>query len=332
MRKLNLKLAFVLTLTLGGCSQILGIGDYEIDPKLDPASGSAGDGNEGGDNGDNGTSGKNGTSGTSGTSGSSADGGGGGSLALGGQGGEPMTTAGSGGASVQAGAGGQSGESNNGGAGGEGGQGEPPGVLVPCSDEDCCTLSGGVAKGVELLRTSASPHTYYGDFELGKDGEGSPWSEASTTYSIVVDADAGSEPHQGTYFAWLAGVKAESSYLTSEAFAVPADAGWLTLSGYRKFQLDSAGDDELNTDYAFIALSDADTYLEDFYDWGPEDPGQTGSWSAFELSLPATGHQGETRYLDLVGEADDYSTDTTIDGNNYMFDELSLKVFRCYEP
>jgi hypothetical protein len=48
--------------------------------------------------------------------------------------------------------------------------------------------------------------------------------------------------------------------------------------------------------------------------------------------LPATPHQGTTRYLDFGGVADDYFTDDTIDGSNYMFDDLSLKVFRCYEP
>lgn len=50
MRKLNLKLAFVLTLTLGGCSQILGIGDYDIDPRLDDneaGKGAGGDGDAG---------------------------------------------------------------------------------------------------------------------------------------------------------------------------------------------------------------------------------------------------------------------------------------------
>lgn len=307
MKKLHLN-TLALLLTLGGCSQIIGISDYDIDTKLDDNKTSAGESNAGGDGG----GGKTGTGGA-----------GGNSTPQGGEGGD-QPTAGSSGAPDPGGDAG----ATSGGAGGEGGGNNPPRVVLDCSDESCCTQSGGVAEGIELLVTAAAPQTYYGDFELTPP----PWSEGSASgMTIVVDKSAGASPHKGDYFAWLVGFKDEWSALESEPFEVPVDAGWLTLSGYRKFQIDSAIDDENNTDSLLIAISDDTSYLDYFYEWGPTDPGETGSWAAFKLSVPATAHQGTTRYLDFYGEADDYFTDETIDGSNYEFDDLSLKVFRCYE-
>jgi hypothetical protein len=316
MRKLNLNFALFSLLTAVGCGQIIGLGDYEIDPSLDPQS-KAGTSSQGGQNdAGEGPGGKSG--GGSGGTGASPQ--------AAGQGGELIQA----GTTNQGGQGGEGGEPPQAGAGGEAGS---VGELVPCASALCCSNAGGIAKAVELLKSSSlAGHPYYGDFELGTKADGSPWYEKSTQgYDIVVDNSSGADPRGGLYFAWLGGVADEKGLLESEAFDVPADAGWLTLSGYRKFQIDSDVDDTMNTDNASVSLWTATDAIDAFSIWDQSDPGETTVWMPYEVSIDASPSQGLTLYLDIYAETDTYST-SNIDGSNYMFDDLSLKVFRCYKP
>lgn len=116
--KSSLKLSLAAALVLGGCSQLLGLGDYDIDSSLDPA-GNAGEGGGGAD---------------VGGAGGDGDGGGGdgGRVGEGGGAGEGGTPGGEAGA----------------GAGGGGGGGP---VLIDCDSTDCCQKAGGTVGSLELL-------------------------------------------------------------------------------------------------------------------------------------------------------------------------------------
>jgi hypothetical protein len=139
MTSQNTKLGMLLLLTVGGCSQILGLSDYDIDPALGDAGegGQATQGEGGGD-----------TSGSSGKSGSSGDAGAGnvGQGGQVGQGGEPPVQGGM--PAVGAA-----------GAGGEGGTPQVPVTVIPCDSVQCCTSAGGIAEDRQLLQNI--------DFEAG---------------------------------------------------------------------------------------------------------------------------------------------------------------------
>ena len=321
--------------TLAGCSQILGVDDYQIDRSLDGRSGNASSGgsrseggktNEGGDPGTgafpSGGSSPGGSSPGGSSPGGSSPGGSspggssqGGSSQDGGspQGGEPQV--------------GQAGEPPVGqaGAGGEGGA--PAQVIIPCDSVVCCSNEGGEPDaGVELLQD--------GGFELGTVADGlTPWTELSVQEApLITDGSAeDATPNKGTYFAFLGGLEDEISIIDSETFTVPSDAGWLVFSAYRYFQLDSAIDDELNQDLLAISLYDPAT--EDLVDglsyWDNTDPGQTNTWTRFEVRVSAAEHQGQPRYLSALGSTDAYVTDGDLVSSNYMLDDLSLKAFRC---
>lgn len=310
MRKLNL--AFLSLLTAAGCSQVLGLGDYDIDPALDDGKGgsSLGAGGSDGQGGDSTPS--------SGAPPSPA-------------GGEPGGPAGGQPAGGQPG---QGGEPQ--GQGGEGGA--PPLEVIPCDSLNCCTTKGGTPLGVELLSD--------GSFELGPASEGSsPWFEESTNDFDVVtnDPDFGFDPKSGSYYAYLSGLQGERSSIYSEDIAIPANAGWLTLSGYRLFQVDAQ--DDVNEDFCLIAFYDVDPEVDDPVElpfwWGnpdeyPDGWGDTPIWKKFEASWDATPHQGTERYLGLRGESDLYPTEPTepVDpaptvASSFLFDDVSLKAFTC---
>jgi hypothetical protein len=267
---------------------------------------------------------------------SSSDGGNGGAPTVGvggagaGDGGTGTSVAGT----SSAGAGGTGlAEAGSAGAGGAGGSPEIQHELVPCDSLDCCTQAGGTAEGEELLVTTTLPETpYYGDFELGTVEEGqTPWVETSVLgYSIITSATADATAHKGSYFAWLCGVKKETSLVTSEPIHVPADAGWFTLSGFRKFQIDSLPEDTVNDDSMSIGLWNESDPLELPFYWDQTAPGATAGWVKFTASWDAAPHVGEVRYLTALASTDDHVTDEDINSSNYMLDDVSLKVFRCY--
>jgi hypothetical protein len=317
----------VLTLlTVAGCSQIIGLSDYEIDPSLDEP-GSAGETSSGASGGT--TNGKGGS--TSGGKSSVIPGAGAGGEAGEGTNGQGGSGA-DGGTTGAAGDGGQNGGGTA--AGGDGGQ-SGGGELVPCDSLNCCMIAGGVAKGVELLQD--------GGFEKGLiTGGESPWTQQSTNdFETITDgSDYGWAPRGGSYYAYLSGVQEEETLLWSEDLQIPADAGWLQLTGYRIFQVDAKN--AANTDYGaigFYGYGENDPVEEPFY-W--TDPALTGSigwgdvtsWTPFSASWSATPHQGQERYLQFVGYSDSYPVvddpDAT-DASSYLFDSVSFKVFRCYK-
>lgn len=306
---LDSKQLAVLLLLAGGCSQILGLGDYEIEPGLDGASGEGTqpDG-RGGNDGEGG--GQPSHAGTSAVGGTESEGG-------------ERTVEGGG--------------PGNGGRGGEGGGAEPvgaagqagsPAEIVPCDSEDCCQQEGGTPVGVELLED--------GSFELAAD---TPWTEVSTNSVAIItnNLDFGFEPRTGDYFAYLGGLEDEVSTLYSENFVVPDDAGWFVLSGYRLFQIDTQ--DDVNLDFSGIGLygpAAADLNLVELpFFWGrPTDSsigwGESPTWKRFEASWDAAPHVGERRHLGIRGRADAYSMDTERQASAYLYDDVSLELFRCY--
>jgi hypothetical protein len=291
--KLSFRLLVCSTLTAAaGCSQIVGISDYEIDPKLDGAAGAA-----------------------------AADGGGAGTNHAGGQAGATTSPGGEG-----PGAGGttpQGGEPSGGAAG------APALDVVPCDSADCCEQLGGTPVGVELLKD--------GGFELGGPDEGSPWKEVTTTSGnplIINDLSFGFEPKAGDWFAYLSGLAGEESTIYQTP-VVPKDAGWLVVSGWRLFQVDTQ--DAMNADFAGIGIyafpSGENVEVPAFWSAPPAQDGwgDAPKWVRFEYSFDALPHQGLKREIDFRGSSDEYSTDTTSTASSYLFDELSFKSFSCYK-
>lgn len=331
MTKPNLKLALLLVLTAAGCGQIIGLGDYEIDPSLDGAGKGGSRSGEGGEAGEPSRSGA-----SSGGKGGTA----------------PQPSGGEGGTRpVETPTAGESGRSpNNGGAGGD----EPGPAVIPCDSITCCTSKGGRAVGEELLvipvSSACDPLTEYcepnyGGFEYGPKADGnSPWTESSELdFPLVTDGvEEKTNPHKGTYLAFLGGVRGEKSLLISQPFDIPSDAGWITLSGYRLFETDRADPSVMDNEdtMSFSLWDESDPQEVPFY-WDREDPGLAADWTKFERSFDAAPHQGTTRYLYALGQTDELSDRYGAGGagtnedypasSNYMLDDLSLKVFRCYE-
>lgn len=302
MASSKLKLTLLSALVLGGCSQILGISDYDIDPKL---------GNVGGDDGGGGEDG----GGTTSAGGSKSGDGGGGNV-----------VAGSGGDDGNAG-------SMSGGAGGEGAA-PALGPLIPCSSEDCCDDADGISLGLELLSDPG--------FELGPVGAGSPWTQESDkgVKAITDNLKLGWEPKSGDFYVYLAGIPGERTSLYSEDFEVPSDAGWFVVSGYRWFQIDA--EDTTNTDFALVGFFsyESETAEELPFQWesGSADGyGDSPTWVRFETSFDATPYQGMTTYIGLRGESDMYPADPNPDdeelgpASSYLFDDVSFQAFACYE-
>jgi hypothetical protein len=297
-RSLRRFLLVCSTLTaVAGCSQIVGISDYEIDPKLDGAAiGEGGSGNTA-------------AGGTKNDAGSPN----------GGQGGAPDP--GSAGSPM---------------AGEAGTAGAAPRAVLPCDSADCCTELGGTPEGVELLND--------GGFELGPVGDGeSPWTQLSTNDLEIItnDPEYKFDPKSGEYYAYLSGLAGERSTLYSETITVPNDAGWLVVSGYRLFQIDL--EDAINEDFCGVGFYEVPPAmaLEIPFYWSStanstDGWGDTPTWKRFEASWDAAPHQGMKRRIGLVGESDEYpaEADVTADdltSSSYLFDDVSLKSFRCYE-
>jgi hypothetical protein len=304
--RLNVLAALLLA---GGCSQILGISDYEIDNDL----GDTGEGGDTGQGGDGAVSGKGGKAGA-GDAGAPPQAGEGPGLGGGDQGGMP----------------GQGGDGMVGGSTGEGGEGGSGlGELVPCDSTSCCNDAGGTVVLTEVLPD--------GGFELGTYAEGNtPWYESSSNnYAIITDGLAESvTPRSGDYLAFLCGVDDEISTLQSPVLDVPADAGWFELTVFRWFEIDGPLD-QTNEDFVSISLfsspSDEIEELIEYWDQAG-DAGDTNTWTRYTASIDAAPHVGKNLYLLFLGQTD-LITDNTISGggSNYMFDDLSLKVGRCYK-
>lgn len=283
-----------------GCSQIVGISDYQIDPKLDGAAGA-----------DGGT----------GATGATPPGG------MKNEGGMPN--------------GGQ--PPNEGGApsagsatAGEAGAAGAPGVVLPCDSADCCLELGGTPVGVEMLKD--------GGFELGPVTDGdSPWTQLSTNDVEIItnDPSFGFDPKSGDYYAYLSGIAGERSTLYTETITVPSDAGWLVVSGYRLFQIDLQ--DSTNEDFCGVGFYEVPPAMAleiPFYWSSTADStdgwGDTPTWKRFEASWDAAPHQGAKRRVGLVAQSDNYPdpADVAADdltSSSYLFDDISLKVFRCYQ-
>jgi hypothetical protein len=318
MRKQNFNLTLSLLLTLGGCSQIIGLSDYDIDNKLGAAGEASTDGGDG-SGGKTTTGGKNGNAGTNNTPGGDT------SMPQGGdqnmpQGGDQNMP--------------QGGQAPQGGSDGAGGA-APLGALIPCDSAECCTLKGGKAVGLEIFKD--------GGFEGGPVGDGNTaWTQESTNDEEIItltDPDNTAlffDSHSGDYYAYLSGIAGETSSVYTPNFVVPKDAGWMTLSGYRYFQVDTA--DNMNKDFCGIALYDpavTDPAELPFF-WGipgthPDGWADERSWKKFEASWDAVPHQGQKRYMGFRGSSDSYSTDADLDSSSFLFDDVSLKVYRCYE-
>jgi hypothetical protein len=307
----------LFTLFVGGCSQIIGLSDYDVDPQLGGSAAAAG-----GEGGDGGTPAAGGTKPTAGTATIEAGAPAGGQPPVG-QAGQPPLEQGGQPPLGQAGepGGGQAGQ----GAGGE------PAVVMPCDSAACCTKAGGVARGEELLKD--------GGFELGN-GVDTPWTEEFTKdgadyvdEAITNDTSLGFKPKAGAYYVYLSGIQGERATVYSEDLNIPADAGWLVVSGYRYFQIDKA--DATNADFSLIAFYDLDgNPLEIPFYWAYSEADGFGStngvWKVFSKSWDAAPHQGQVRYLGLRGESDKIPASGSPKASSYLFDDVSLKVFRCY--
>ena len=111
----------------------------------------------------------------------------------------------------------------------------------------------------------------------------------------------------------------------------------MTLSGYRLFQIDKQ--DEVNEDFALIAFYDPEETdpVELPFFWGRPSEyadgwGSTnGVWRRFEVTWDAEPHQDTTRYVGFRGESDSYPEKAVgvTSSSSFLFDSLSLKVFRC---
>ena len=298
----HLKLSLLGALTLASCAQIVGISDYDIDTRLDGKSGSTS--TDGGMPGVGGAAGpEGGATDSAGAAGASDTGG----------------TAGTGGSAM-------------GGVGAEagvGGEATEPRELIPCDSSDCCEAELGTAIGEELLQD--------GGFELGPVINGdSPWTQESTgeIEAITEDLELGWKPKAGTFYSYLSGISGERTTLYSENLRVADDAGWFVLVGHRNFQVDAT--DDVNEDFAgvgFYSVPDGELVELPFYWSRPADSedgwGETTGWARFTSEWPATPHLGLRRRLGLRAESDAYPTED--DASSYLFDEVSLRVFRCYK-
>ncbi len=288
--KTQTKLGMLLLLMAGGCGQILGLSDYEVDPALgDAGEGGQAQGEGGGD--------------TSGGSGKTGDAGAGNV----GQGGEPE--------------GGMPGVGGSG-VGGVGGSPEVPVVVIPCDSVECCTAAGGIVDERELLQNVG--------FEEGQVW----WDEASVAgFDIIVhEDDAGTiNAHLAEWFSWFGGAINESATLTSPPIDVPADTGWVTLSGYRYLVYDSLTS---TTDWAAISLFQGEDLYEDIFFWD-NFAYDTSVWTAFEVSGAGEFYAGLSFELIVLATTDATSDDMTPNGqlaSNFFFDDISFTSSRCIEP
>jgi len=341
--------------TLGACSNIIGVSGIEIDPSLD--AGSSGKANEGGSAGVS-HGGKPATAGDANTP----------------EGGDP-TTAGTSTAGNNAGGddtgGKNAGGSNTGGSvsgGGEGGAGgEPPVVVDECqSAQDCddtidctvdscgadhqcvhtandtaCTPAAGACSStckVGIGCVDVAPTVKELLLDPNLDEETGDWQQYSETYNhqnIFADAAAQSAPNSAQVKPAKADATEQETFDLYQEIHVPKGTTKLTVSGYYKMLpgVDSV-DRPIAEDYATLTLfsleqpADA-THNEpwyiryiDYHEWDG-DGLKKAAWTAFTYDTPKA---TIAKVLD---------TDVTLDifaktwDTKYYFDSLSLKATYC---
>jgi hypothetical protein len=310
MAKLQLNAAVLTLLAIGGCSQIIGLSDYEIDKELDGAGGEAvgGDGSGGS------------------TAGSKSEGGDG-PVDRGGEG--PIDRGGETSQGGEVNGGGTPSTAGQPGVGGEGGSAPVP---IDCDSEECCNDEDGVVVqvGGELLPN--------GDFEAKR----SSWYgyyDSSDTLDVFTENDP-VEAHSGDWYVWLGGTVDDAAELQSPTFTVPEGASWLRMAGFRFFAFDSLA---LDGDAAAIALYPASgtDAVEVFSFWDNYEY-DNDRWEEFVGShVPAEAYVGDEYFVSIVAVTDAlYDVDPPPDpedpdppveqkASNFFFDDLSLTAYRC---
>jgi hypothetical protein len=301
MRKLNL--AFVSLLTVAGCSQVIGLSDYDIvDPQTNGAGGSSvGVGGEG--QGGEPTS----TVGGASVGGTNVGGVPGQAGEAGAQGGQPPVA--EGGAPALGGQGGAGGEA-------EGGAG-PSGPV--CDSLKCCEDLGGTVVSTQLI--------LHGDFEDAP----TDWGTSSENeYDIFTEEDETTvSAHSGTWFAWIGGSEDDIGVMLSPSFTVPGDTGWLTLTGYRWLKFDSVS---MTGDYVEVAMyaeGEYDSPEELFFSWDNSAFDTTG-WTKFSAEVPVSTHALQSHQITIVGVTDALSDDPADQAaSNFFFDDVSFTAYAC---
>lgn len=288
-------------LIAGGCSQILGISDYEI---VDDPNGEGGDTGQGGDSAGSGKGGKS----TAGDAGA----------AQAGEGPGP-------GGSDQGGMPGQAGSGTTvGGAGGEGGNDAPPEVVIPCDSVECCETAGGVVSSHELLDN------------LGFENEDEKWwgEESELGYDLIVEEDADSiNAHGGAWYAWLGGDAEEIAVMLTPELDVPPQTGWVTVSGWRRFAFDTM---LLDTDWSSVSVYKENDYSAPYKDLFLWDNflDETSGWEFFTATEPGADYLVPSVQLSLIAVTDEAvnADDPEFYASNFYYDDLSFLAEYCVEP
>jgi hypothetical protein len=304
MTKLRLNASVLALLAVGGCSQIIGLSDYEIDRKLGGAGGDA----VGGD-------------GSGGSKAGSKSEGGDGPIDRGGEGpgdgGKGPIDVGGDGPIDRGGETSQGGEPPvpQGGAG----EGGAPSTVIDCESAECCEEEGGTVVGVELIKN--------GDFESGRGA----WTQYYTNNEdfLVLSNDDHIDAYSGAWYAWLGGVESDTAELLSPVFTVPAGTGWFDLTAQRYFAFDSL---EMTGDYAFIAIYEpGSTTAEEIFAAWDNFEFDTDGWVDVSVpDVPASHLVGVEFQLSVIGVTDDMADEPTEQAaSNFHFDDLSLKAYSC---
>jgi len=303
-------------LALGvGCSNIIGISDYKIDPDLDPQkTGEGGSGDEGG----------------SSNQGASAA--------------PNAGQAGEGGAQPSSGSGGQAGELVRGG-GGVGGVEAEPCMPADCDDDIDCTVDSCDEAGAcqhtadtslcdadddECVVCRVGIGCVAGEMVTQEllldpnfDEPAGDWIEdlRYTDQSMIITED--SDAHSGGYSAWYLGVldtATEQSYLDLLQYVtIPPNTKRLRLSGmYELFNGVKAADE----DYVFAGLFQGSEEMLEFHQWFGDDP-EAYPWTAFEYLAPQTLLE-DVLGLEVTFDIYGYNWDS-----EFYFDTLSLEATVC---
>jgi hypothetical protein len=149
---------------------------------------------------------------------------------------------------------------------------------------------------------------------------------------IVHEDDAGTvNARAGEWFVWLGGAVDEVGSISSPTIEVPADTGWITVSGYRYLVYDSTTSID---DWTAIALYQDDTWYEDFFFWDNYEFDNL-NWFYFEASGPGEFYAGMSFEFTVEAVTDATSDDMTPTGqtaSNFFFDDISFISSRCIEP
>jgi hypothetical protein len=294
MRSSSRNLSLLAVVALGGCSQIIGLSDYDIEGTPSTNAGQAStDGGE-----PNGSAGEPSGGGTRNHAGQPGNDAGAGNAAQGGR-------AGSGGSVTAAGA-------------GNGGEAGAPVVTPPvCTTSACCKNMGGVAVATELLVD--------GGFE------NNPATWGTSPSNIFTEATANTiNAHSGKWFAWLGGEVNDVSVLLSPDFTAPEDTGWLVVAGYYWLKFDTNGKPGDFVDIEmYDSTGDFSNPEESFFHWSTSGS-DTSSWKAFSKEFPVKGYTTGTYDIAFTGVTDSIQDDPNGQlASNFFFDDISLKAYRC---